>query len=114
MQTALRVYVKNKLFDAEQLPFENSRRFYPEERDICDHMYNATSKLPMSKADQENVSLLIEKRQKTNPGDLFFFRPHGTNSSAGPLGALSIMSIPIIIRGMKAFFLDLLWLLNID
>ena len=83
MQRALRVYVKNELFDAEQLPLENSRRFYPEERDICDHMYNATSKLPMSKADQENVSLLIEKRQKTNPGDLFFFRPHGTNTSAG-------------------------------
>ena len=36
----------------------------------------------MSKLDQENVSLLIEKWQKTNPGDLFFFRPYGSNISA--------------------------------
>ena len=61
MQRALRVYVKTELFDAEQLPPGNSRRFYPEERYIRNHMYNTTSKLCMSKVDQENVSLLIEK-----------------------------------------------------
>ena len=82
MQRALHVYVKNELFDAEQLPPGNSRRFYPEECDIHNHMFNATSKLLMSRVDQENVSLLIEKWQKTNPGDLFFFRPYGTNISA--------------------------------
>ena len=46
------------------------------------HSINQFSKLRMSKVDQENVSLLIEKWQKTNPGDLFFFRPYGTNISA--------------------------------
>ena len=61
MQRALRVYVKTELFGAEQLPPGNSRRFYPEERDIRNHMYNATSKLRMSKVNQEKVSLLIEK-----------------------------------------------------
>ena len=81
MQRALRVYVKTEISDDEQLPPGNSRRFYPEERDIRNHMYNVTSKLRMSRVDQENVSLLIEKWQKTNPGDLFFFRPYGTNIS---------------------------------
>ena len=38
-------------------------------------------KLRMSKLDQENVSILIEKWQKTNLGDLFFFQPYGTNIS---------------------------------
>ena len=64
MQRALSVYVKAELFDVEQLPYGNSRRFYPEEGDIRNHIYSATSKLCMSKVDQENVSLLIEKSQK--------------------------------------------------
>ena len=34
MQRALGVFVKTELFDADQLPPGNSRRFYPEERDI--------------------------------------------------------------------------------
>ena len=80
MQRALRVYVKTKLF-AKQLPPGNSRRFYHEPRDICNHMVNAAKKLRMSKLDQENVSLLIEKWQKTNPGDLFLFQPYDTNIS---------------------------------
>ena len=44
-------------------------------------MDNAAKKLRMSKLDQENVSILIEKWQKTNLGDLFFFQPYGTNIS---------------------------------
>ena len=76
------MYILRPNFDAEQLPPGNSRRFYQEERDICNHMDNATSKLRMSKVDQENCSVLIEKWQKNNPGDLFFFRPYGTNISA--------------------------------
>ena len=51
MQRALGVYVKMELFDAEQGPPGNSTRFYPEERGICNHMYNATPKLCMSKID---------------------------------------------------------------
>ena len=51
MQRALGVYVKMELFDAEQGPPGNSTRFYPEERGICNHMYNATPKLCMSKVD---------------------------------------------------------------
>ena len=38
MQRALRVYVKTELFDAKHLAPGNSRRFYPEERGIRNHM----------------------------------------------------------------------------
>ena len=55
MQRALRLYVKTDLFADQQLPPLNSRRFFPEERDIRNHIYNATSQLRMSKVDQENV-----------------------------------------------------------
>ena len=38
MQRALRVYFKTEFFDAKQLPHGNSRRFYPEDRGIRNHM----------------------------------------------------------------------------
>ena len=60
MQRALWLYVKTDLFIYEKLTPLNSRLFFPEERDIRNHIYNATSQLRMSKKDQENVSLLIE------------------------------------------------------
>ena len=51
MQRSLGVHFKTELFDAEQLPPGNSRRFYPEERAICNHMYNAALKLCMPNVD---------------------------------------------------------------
>ena len=51
MQRALRLYVKMELFEGQPPPRINSRQFYSEERDIRNHMYNATAKLRMSKVD---------------------------------------------------------------
>ena len=51
MQRSLGVHFKKELFDAEQLPPGNSRRFYPEERAICNHMCNAALKLCMPNVD---------------------------------------------------------------
>ena len=82
MQRALRLYVKTDLFDDQQLPPLNSRRFFPEERDIRNHIYNATSQLRMSKVDQENVSLLIENWQMTKQNNFFFFRGYGRSAAA--------------------------------
>ena len=77
MQKALQLFVKTDLFADQQLPPLNSRRFFPEEQDIHNHIYNATSQLRMSKLDQENVSLLIENWQKSKQGDFFLFRGYG-------------------------------------
>ena len=51
MQKPLGVCVKIELFDPEQIPPGNSKHFYPEERGICNHMYNTAPKLCMSKVD---------------------------------------------------------------
>ena len=51
MQRALGEHFKTELFDADQLPPGNSRRFYPEELAICNHMCNAAPKLCMSNVD---------------------------------------------------------------
>ena len=82
MQRALQLYVKTDLFADQQLPSLNSRRFFPEERDIHNHIYNATSQLWMSKLDQENVSLLIENWQKNKQHDFFLFRSYGRSAAA--------------------------------
>ena len=66
MQRALRLYVKTELFEGQPPPPINSRRFYPEERDIRNYMYNATAKLRMSKVDQENLAIKIENWEKSN------------------------------------------------
>ena len=60
MQRALRLYVKTELFEGQPPPQIVSRRFYPEERDIRNYMYNATAKLCISKVDQENLAIKIE------------------------------------------------------
>ena len=59
-QRALRLYVKTGLFEGQPPPPIISRRFYPEERDIRNYMYNATAKLRISKTDQENLAVKIE------------------------------------------------------
>ena len=81
-QRALRLYVKTGLFADQELPPLNSRRFFLEERDICNHIYNAMSQLRMSKVDQENVSLLIENQQKNQRDDFFLFRSYGRSAAA--------------------------------
>ena len=82
MQRALSLYVKMELFEGQPPPPINSRRFYPEERDIRNHIYNATAKLRMSKVDQENVAMKIENWKKSNPEDLFYFRAYGDKTTS--------------------------------
>ena len=82
MQRALRLYVKTELFEGQPPPPINSRRFYPEERDIRNYMYNATAKLRMSKVDQENLAIKIENWEKSNSEDSFYFRAYGDKAKS--------------------------------
>ena len=82
IQRALQLYMKTDLFADQQLPPLNSRPFFPEERDIRNHAYNATSQLHMSKVDQENVSLLIENWQKNKQDNFFLFRYYCRSATA--------------------------------
>ena len=77
MQRALRLYVKMELFEGQHPPPINSRHFYPEERDIRNHMHNAAAKLRMSKVDQENLATKIENWEKRTSEDSFYFRAYG-------------------------------------
>ena len=82
MKRALRLHVKTELFEGQPLPPINSRRFYPEELDIRNYMYNATAKLRMSKIDQENLAIKIENWEKSNSEDSFYFRAYGDKATS--------------------------------
>ena len=77
MRRALERYVWKELFAGEQLSPATSRRFFPLERDISNHMYLRAMKLRFSKIDQENISLKLADWKKENLADHYFFRPYG-------------------------------------
>lgn len=80
----IRQYVKNDLFEGQQLPPPTNRRFHPKMVDIRNHMYLATAENRFSTFDQENIEGKIQEWEKQNCDDKFFFRPYessGTPSS---------------------------------
>ncbi|XP_057308166.1 calcium-responsive transcription factor-like [Hydractinia symbiolongicarpus] len=74
MERHIKIYVQNELFCDKMLPSPTNRRFFPTRRDITNHMYISTTKLRLSKIDQENLALKIEQWKKQAPTDNFFFR----------------------------------------
>ena len=80
MKRALRNFVIKDLFDGQQPPSNASRRFFPENRDIYNHMYRSRMNLVFSKLDQENLFAKIKKWKKTAPDDNFYFREYGKKS----------------------------------
>ena len=85
MRRCVARYVKETLFEGEELPPTSSRRFFTLPRDVRNHMYNAEQKLKFSKIDQENLSTLIENWRVKLPKDNFFFRgyAHGADEDQG-------------------------------
>ena len=77
MERAIKLYVKNEMFHGEALPPHENRRYFPFSRDIRNHMYTATTKLRLSKIDQENLHMKMMEWKKTSPNDSFFFRSYG-------------------------------------
>ncbi|PFX13196.1 hypothetical protein AWC38_SpisGene22744 [Stylophora pistillata] len=60
----------------ESPPPVTNRHYHPKAVDIRNHMYKATVKQMVSKADEENLEEKIKGWKKENPEDLFFFRPY--------------------------------------
>lgn len=78
MRRHLSVHVTREIFSKENIqPDPSNRRFYPKLSDIRSHMYCASIKNRFSKIDQENVTEQLKQWKASNPGDFFYFRPHG-------------------------------------
>ena len=57
-------------------PDLTDRSYYPTSTDVRNHIYKAQHACQLSKLDQENLQLKIEKWKKENPESLFHFRPY--------------------------------------
>ena len=73
MEGVIRLFVKNEIFSDDNLPLQESGKFFPLSRNIRNHMYTATNKLRLSKTDQENVHMKIMEWKKKLPKVHFFF-----------------------------------------
>ena len=81
MKRHLKIYVKETLFNGQEQPNRNNRRYFPRMKTIRNHMYNATVRSRLSALDQDNVKLLIDNWTKENPEDNFFYRPYKESES---------------------------------
>ena len=57
-----------------KMPLEHDRAFHPTNDDIRNHAGKAKRTLELSRLDQENLHLKVEKWQKSSPQSSFFFR----------------------------------------
>ena len=88
MKWALEHYVKYDLC-RDCPPDVNDRAYHPSSNDIKNHIHCAKSQLQLSKFDQENLHLKVNKWQKSSPSTKFFFRPFKTKSSEQKLKEVS-------------------------
>ena len=79
MEGAINVFVKNDIFQGESLPPRTSGHFFPERRNLQNHMCRASVKLRFSKIDQENLSMKVDIWRKEKAKDTFFFGPYGND-----------------------------------
>ena len=76
MESVIRLFVKNEIIFDDNLPSQESRRFFPLSRDIRNHMYTAINKIHLPTIDQENLHMKIIEWKKKSPKD-HFFRSYG-------------------------------------
>ena len=55
------VYIFIVTFSGQTIQPATSRHFHPKKKDLRNHMYNAATKLSLSKLDQENLALKTEE-----------------------------------------------------
>ena len=77
MKRALKLHVIKEIFDGQPPPPTTSRRFFPENRDIYNHLYRSRKKLIFSKIDQENLFQKIKEWKMLMPEDSIYFREYG-------------------------------------
>ncbi len=79
VKRALRHYVIHCLFpDPQNRPGETNRAYYPTNTDIKNHVYSAKCAQELSKLDQDNLKLKIDKWKNENPSTMFHYRPYTT------------------------------------
>ena len=69
------VYVQHSLC-ADVKPDLTDRAYYPTSTDVHNHIYLAQCARRLSKLDQENLQLKVQKWKRDSPNSKFYFRPY--------------------------------------
>ncbi len=78
----LELLVQCDLFKGCTPPDKTSRRFYPTNKDIYNHLYKEKPN-HFSAIDQKNLEELVQKWRKGHPEDSFLYRPHTAKPESG-------------------------------
>ena len=74
VKRALKHYVQHSLC-ADIKPDVTDRAYYPTSTDVHNHIYLAQRACQLSKLDQENLRLKVQKWKKNSLNSNFYFRP---------------------------------------
>ena len=77
----LELFVQCDLFKGCKPPAKTSRRFYPTNKDIYNHLYTGKPN-HFSSIDQKNLEEIVQKWKSENPQDSFIYRPHSTKPTS--------------------------------
>ena len=96
VKRSLKCYVDTILaVELGQKPQLYDRAFYPSSADIRNHIYMARKVMDLSKFDQENLQLKIDKWKAARPMSSFHFRPyHSVDSDSSALANRSSNVMP--------------------
>ena len=77
----LELFVQCDLFKGCTPPDKTSRRFYPTNKDIYNHLHKGKPN-HFSSLDQKNLEELVQNWKKEHPEDSFLYRPHATKPAS--------------------------------
>ena len=77
----LELSVQCDLFKGCTPPDKTSRRFYPTNKDIYNHLHKGKPN-HFSSLDQKNLEELVQNWKKDHPEDSFLYRPHATKPAS--------------------------------
>eukprot|EP00794_Sanderia_malayensis_P002332 gene2332-2685_t len=75
MRRHLKIFVKNQLFDGQNIPDGTNARYFPTPKSIRNHMVHSKKKLRHSMIDQDCLNAKIEEWRTTDPTLKIFVRP---------------------------------------
>eukprot|EP00794_Sanderia_malayensis_P002108 gene2107-2393_t len=75
MRQHLKIFVKNQLFDGQNIPDGTNARYFPTPKNIRNHMVHFKKKLQHSMIDQDCLNAKIKEWRTTDPTLKIFFPP---------------------------------------
>ena len=83
---------------ADVKPDLTDRAYYPTSTDVHNHIYLAQRACQLSKLDQENLQLKVQKWKRDSPNSKFYFRPYKKSTKDSEIDTVD-PTLPYIHQG---------------